>query len=208
MTRNIYISVTNSGVINGKILRAPGVFFKRGRKKLWIGKNCMKEYLEAGRIVNTHGVRGDLKAECWCDSEKVLAGLKQIFVQDREGAFQRMAVERGAPFKNMVLLKLEGVDDIDAGLRFKNRVIYALRADLPLAEGSCFLADLIGLPVIDADSGAVYGRVSDVPEIGGRQLYEVENERGKFLVPAVKEFICRVDPESGVYIRPIAGMLE
>lgn len=169
----------------------------------------MEKYLEAGMIVNTHGVRGDIKAESWCDSPAVLAGLPTIYLKKSDGSLLPLKVTKGSVHKGMALLKLEGIDDINDAVRFKNMVIWADREDIPAREGSYFIADLIGLPVIDADNDEiVYGKVKNVTEIGGRQLYEVETEGGIKLIPAVKEFIIRIDPEKGVYLRPIEGLLE
>ena len=168
----------------------------------------MEKYLEAGKIVNTHGVRGDVRAESWCDSPAVLAGLPAIYLKKADGNWLTMKITRGSVHKGMALLKLEGIDDINDAVRFKNMVIYAAREDIPAREGSYFIADLIGLPVVDADDPAVvYGKVKNIVDIAGRQLYEVENDSGVHLVPAVKEFIVRVDPETGVFLRPIEGLL-
>jgi len=160
-------------------------------------------------IVNTHGVRGDVKAESWCDSPAVLAGLPKIYLKKSDQSLLELKVSRGSVHKGMALLKLEGIDDINDAVRFKGMTVYADREDIPTREGSYFIADLIGLPVIDADnSEVIYGKVKNVTDIGGRQLYEVETETGVRLIPAVKEFIVRVDLESGVYLRPIEGLLE
>ena len=103
----------------------------------------MEKYLEAGMIVNTHGVRGDIKAESWCDSPAVLAGLPTIYLKKSDGSLLPLKVTKGSVHKGMALLKLEGIDDINDAVRFKNMVIWADREDIPAREGSYFIADLI-----------------------------------------------------------------
>ena len=79
------------------------------------------------------------------------------------------------------------------------------REDFVIEEGAYFVADIIGLPVIDADSGRVYGRVKDVTDSPASRLYVIDTPAGEVLLPGVKEFVKKVDTESGVYITPIPG---
>ena len=114
------------------------------------------KYLECGRIVNTHGVKGAVKVESRCDTPKVLASLKRIYFE-KDGVYSEKRVLHGSVFKEFVIFELEGVSDMDAALLLKNTVIYADREDIPLGEGAYFLADLEGLDVIDAEDGRIYG---------------------------------------------------
>lgn len=164
-------------------------------------------FLECGKIVNTHGVQGMVRLESWCDSPRVLASLKRLFFKRGE-VYDEVAVLKASCQKEFVLMALEGVADMDAAAELKETVVFADRQDLKLKPGSFFIADLIGLPVLDADSGAVLGKLTDVVNRGASDLYEVETPVGTRLVPAVKEFIIRVDPEKGVFIRPIEGLLD
>ena len=87
-------------------------------------------------------------------------------------------------------------------------MVYAAREDLPLEEGDAFIVDLIGLPVKDADSREVIGKLVDINTRGVRDLYIVRNESGDHMVPAVPEFITEIDIEDAVYVRPIPGLLD
>lgn len=165
----------------------------------------MKKYLEAGKFLNTHGVAGLLRAEQWCDSTEVLCSLGTVYVK-RGGEFIPVKVERSSPHKQFVLMKLEGCDSIDSALKYKNQLFYADRDDIPRSDGAFFIADLIGLDVIDADTGRVYGKITDVYNRGASDIYEIDVGEGTVLFPAAKEFVDRVDADAGVYIRPIAGM--
>lgn len=169
----------------------------------------MKQYLEAGKIVNTHGTGGYVKIESWCDSPDILASLGTLYIQDTGGSFLPLNIAAASVHKHMTLTKFEDVDTVEKALHYKNTVVYARREDLPRQEGSHFVADLIGLPVIDADSGTVYGNLTDVTDNGANGVYEITKEDGtKAYIPAVKEFVIETDILRGVFIRPIEGMLD
>ncbi len=174
-------------------------------------------YIEAGKIVNTHGVKGSVKIESWCDTPVVLSSLTKIFIKKKSGEFIRLDRESSFVSKRHAVMKLRGIDTLDEALKYKGALVYAMRSDIPREEGSVFICDLIGLPVIDADDGTVYGEVSDYISSSAQKLYAVRvntygkeyQEDGKIrYIPDVKQFIDRVDLESGVYIRPIEGLLD
>lgn len=168
----------------------------------------MEKYLEAGVIVNTHGMRGDVKVNNMCDTPKVFSKLKKLYIK-RAGQFKEYNCTRNSVLgKNMLVVHLDGVETVEDALKLKGVSVYADREDIPLEEGDYFIADIIGLPVIDNESGEIYGRVTDVFNQGAQDLYEVEKGDGsKALIPAVPHFIIRIDPESGVYVSLIEGML-
>jgi 16S rRNA processing protein RimM len=107
-----------------------------------------------------------------------------------------------------VLAKLEGIDTLDEAVKLKETVVYADRDNIPLEEGAHFIDDLIGLGVFDFDTGERLGTLVGVLDGVASQLYEVDTGRGISLVPVVKEFVKRVDLGSGIFIRPIEGLLE
>lgn len=165
------------------------------------------EYLECGRVQNTHGCRGHIKVESYCDAPEVLASLPCVY-RLVSGAYVPFRILQTGRKGDAVLMQLEGIDDMDAAEAIKGELLYAARADIPMEEGAYFLADLIGLSVIDADSDKVYGTVKEVSFVGGRELLVVKTANGERLVPNVPAFIARVDVTSGVYVRPIPGLLE
>lgn len=166
-----------------------------------------KSYLECGKIVNTHGVAGAVKIDPWCDSPETLASLKKIYFLNN-GKYDKVKIIKASVFKRFVLATLEGVNDIDAAAALKETVIYASRNDLPLNEGDHFIEDLIGLPVIDAESGNKYGTLSGVINTGASDIYEIETENGMRMMPAVDEFVKEIDLEKGIFITPIEGMFD
>lgn len=165
------------------------------------------QFLECGKIINTHGVRGGLKLESWCDTPQDLASLKKIYI--KQGAdYKCHKVKKASVFKQFVLFELEGINDIDAAEMLKNTIVFADRDDISIDEDSFFLADIIGLPVIDIASGEKIGTLSDVLNLGASDLYEIDTKNGKKLIPAVDEFIKEIDLEKGIFVSLIEGMLD
>ena len=162
-------------------------------------------YLECGKIINTHGFRGTVKLESWCDSPYVLASLPRIYFLNN-GSYTSREVTHSSVFKQFVLFDLAGISDMDAALALKNTVVYADREDFELEEGDYFIADIIGCDVIDADDGKIYGKLSEIINRGASDIYVVKTETGEAMIPAVDEFIDRVEVGKAVYVRPISGM--
>ncbi len=167
----------------------------------------MDKYLQIGKIVNTHGFRGDVKMQTWTDSPEVATKLKCVYLKNKE-EYNKIKVKKGSVHKGMVLLKLDGIDDFDSANALRETVVYADRKDIPTEKGSFFIVDLIGLDVIDEESGKVYGKLKDVLPYGVHDIYSVQTEKGEVLVPAVSEFIKRISLEEGIFIKAIEGMFE
>lgn len=161
-------------------------------------------YLEAGQIINTHGIAGAVKIRSWCDSPSVFAALKTLYFRKGE-EYVPVKVTKSSVLGKFVVTQFEGVNTFDEANALRNKILFAARGDLPLGEGDCFIADLKGLPVIDADTGRIYGTLRDVDQSSRHDLYVIETDAGEVLFPAVKEFVDRVDPEEGIFIRPIEG---
>ena len=166
-----------------------------------------KEYLECGKIINTHGIAGGVKLESWCDSPAVLAKLKTVYFE-KDGKYEPIAVLHASVFKRFVLATLEGVNDIDSANALRERVVFAKREDLPIKKGQHFIADLVGLPVIDAETKNVYGTLGDVINTGASDIYVIKTENGEKMMPAVPEFVKEVDTEVGIFVTPIEGIFD
>lgn len=169
----------------------------------------MKEhsYIECGKVINTHGCFGGLKLESWCNTPKELTELRRLYF--KKGAeYIEYKVMKASVFKQFVILTLDTVDTMDLALAMKGQTVYAKRKDFHLEKGEYFLADLIGLSVIDADTQKVYGILSETINRGASDIYVVKTEDGERMIPAVAEFIDHVDIEKGIFVRPISGMLD
>ncbi|MBQ3013044.1 MAG: 16S rRNA processing protein RimM [Clostridia bacterium] len=166
-----------------------------------------KQYLECAIIINTHGVRGDVKLESLCDSPDVLADLKRVFVHEN-GKYREIKVIHTSIFKQFVLATLEGVTDMDQAAAMKGTTLYASRDDFELEEGDYFIADLIGLPIIDVDNGKTYGTVKEVINRGASDIYVVKTPNGERMMPAVEEFVKKIDLDKGIFVKTIPGLLS
>ena len=158
-----------------------------------------EKLLPTGQIVNTHGLRGHVKVMPWADAPDDLLDYDRFFIDGRE-----YAVEHASLQKNMVLLKLAGVDSIDDAAKLRNKEIAICRDDVELEQGVVFIADLIGLPVF-AD-GVEIGKITEVLTPPGNDVYVVKGQH-TYMIPAVKEFVEELDPAAGrVNVRLIEGM--
>ena len=166
-----------------------------------------KRYLECGKIVSTHGLRGEVRVQPWCDGADFLLEFSAFYF---DGGAVSVAVEGARVHKNLLILRLAGVDDIDAAAALRGKVLYIDREDAPMEEGEHFVQDLLGLRVVDADTGQEYGRITDVFATGANDVYELTGERGeKKLVPAIPDVVVETDMEGGVVrIRPLEGLFE
>ena len=166
----------------------------------------MKQFIEAGEFVTTHGVMGELKLYPWCDSAEFAAALPRLYFSPQGG--REIKVDAARVHKGMCLMKLRGVDGIDYARGFVRRVAYFNRADVTLPEGRWFVQDILGCRVLDADTGAEYGVITAIDHPAASDIYTVTNGAGKvFLFPAVPEFLAELAPERGVVtVRPIPGM--
>ena len=166
-----------------------------------------KKYIECGKIINTHGCKGGLKVEPWCNSAEDFTELKQLYIKSR-GELEKHTVAKASIFKQFVILELKDIDDMDKAIALKNVILYADRDDFALEEGEYFLTDIIGLDVIDADNGKVYGKVSDIINRGASDIYVVSTPNGERMIPAVDEFIVEIDINCGIKVRTIEGLLD
>lgn len=164
-----------------------------------------KEYLEAGKIVTTHGIRGEVKIMPYTDTPELLCEFDRLFIgRDKS----EVNIERIRPAKNMVIAKIEGIDTPEAAEKYRNKVLYMHRDDLELDEDTYFIQDLIGMEVRDADSGEVYGKLADVMQTGANDVYVIKGDR-EYLVPAIPDVIISTDIDSDVMtIRPLDGLFD
>ena len=168
-----------------------------------------KEYLECGKITTAHGIHGAVRVQSLCDSAAVLCSFTTVYMAEKTGSYTPYRVLSAAAQGDGALLTLEGCDDRNAALLLRGRMLYAKREDIPIPPGGALIADMLDLPVIDADSGRVYGRLQDVQPSPAADLYEIRTPGGQtVLLPAVPAFLDRIDIDTGIYIRPIAGFFE
>ncbi|MDR2671267.1 MAG: ribosome maturation factor RimM [Oscillospiraceae bacterium] len=162
-----------------------------------------KQFLEAGVIVGTHGVRGEVRLNPWCDDVAFLSGLKTLHIAGRA-----YALLSARPHKHLALLRFEGVDDVTAAQALRGQVVYADRAEAALPEGRFFIRDLIGLSVVDCASKQPVGTLTDVWQQPAHDVYVVRDAEGReHLIPNVPAFVQEIDwPGRTIRVTLIEGM--
>ena len=159
------------------------------------------QYLEAGQIVNTHGIQGEVKIVPWCDTPEFLCQFHTLYVDGRPVKVRASRVHKGN-----VLASLEGVDSVNAAMALKGKTVWIDRTGVVLPEGRHFIADLMGLEVIDAATGEKLGVVADVLTPPAHEVYVVKG-RHEYMIPAVDEFLAETNVEGGyLKVRLIEGM--
>ena len=164
------------------------------------------EYPECGKIINTHGCRGGVKIEPWCDSPAVFAALPAVYFKEN-GEMKRVELTRTAILGGrFISAELKGITTMEAADALRGRVLFAKREDLGIKEDSLLIAEMIGLPVLHADSGERLGILTDVIHPGATDIYVIKTEQGEAMVPVVGEFVREVDRDRGIFLTPIEGM--
>ena len=164
------------------------------------------KYLEAGQIVGTHGVRGEVRVQPWCDSPQQFATFKKLY-WDKEG--KQPVKLRARPHKNVALALLEGVDTVEKAQVLRGKMLYVDRKDLKLPKGHYLVQDLIGLTIVDAGSGETYGTLTDVSQTGANAVYHMATEKGEVLIPAIPDVVIAVDFKKDILrLRPMKGLLD
>lgn len=166
-----------------------------------------KRFLETGKIVGTHGVRGEVRVDPWSDSPEFVKQLKHLYF---DGGKVRVPLASSRVHKNQVLLKLEGVDTVEQADALRGKVLWLDREEVQLPEGVVFQQDLIGLRAVDGITGAVYGTLEEVLPTGANDVYRIRGAGGKeYLFPAVAHMIQKTDVERGVIeLLPIPGIFD
>ena len=166
----------------------------------------MEQYLEIGKVVSTHGLRGELRVDPWCDSPQFLCQFKTLYLKKGE---TKLSVS-SRPHKTIVIVKAKGIDTIEEAEKLRGRVLYINRSDARLAPGEYFIQDLMGLDVIDIDTSKSYGKITDVLKTGANDVYQVTDEKKKdYLIPVIDDVVKEIDISGGkVLIKPLKGIFD
>ncbi len=146
----------------------------------------METLMEIGQIVNTYGIKGFVKVQPFTDNIRRFEDLRQIYLQLKKG-LETFEIEEIKYHKQMVLLKLKGIDDINQAEKYRNCYLKIDRKDaVNLPEDTYFIADLLEMEVT-TEEGEMLGKIADVYPTGSNDIYVVKNEEGKqILLPAIR----------------------
>lgn len=160
-----------------------------------------KQFLEAGQIVNTHGVRGEVRIVPLCDSPEFLMDIDVFYL---EGAPIKLTGKR--VHKGSLIAKPQGIDSANDAALLKGKILMFDRDDVELPEGQDFIADLIGLTAIDAATGESFGKVTEVFSLPSNDVYVIKGQH-QYMIPAVSEYLVGSDIDGGtITFRLIQGM--
>ena len=168
----------------------------------------MTKYLEIGQIVNTFGIKGMVKIKPFTDEINRFDRLKKIYISNKNGK-KEYQIQKVKYHKNMVLMKLEGVDTPEQADLLRQSYLLVDRADEePLEEGVYYIVDLLGLEVY-TDDNKLLGKVDDIFNTGSNDIYVVKDEMGKqILLPGIPEVLKNVDLEKGrITVHLIPGLI-
>lgn len=167
----------------------------------------MEKYLELGKVNNTHGLKGEVKFEMWCDGIDFVKQLKTVYL-DSEGG-RAFTLVSARPQKNIAILKFSEISTIEQAEELKGKILFCNRDDAEIDDGAYYIADLIGCKVVDFETEENYGKVTDVMNYGSCDIYEVDNGNTRVLIPATPDIIVELDAENGfIKIKPMKGLFD
>lgn len=154
------------------------------------------QYIEIGKIVNTHGIRGEVKIYTYTDNIDNLKKLKKVYLVMKDGSLKETKVQSSKIQKAMLLVKLEGIDTIEAAEALRETIVKRERKNNELGENEFFIADLIGLEVYE-DNGKYLGILDDVLKPGANDVYVVKLEdKSELLLPVIDQVVKSIDLEN------------
>ena len=165
-----------------------------------------KEFLEIGKFVGTHGVRGMVRIQPWSDDGEFLTQFKKFYL---DNGLTKIEMSKITPHGNVVIAAVKGVDSIEEAEKLRERVLYIKRDDAKLPDGRYFISEIIGAQVFDADSDALLGTLADVSPTGANDVWHIKRGETEYLVPAIPDVIVNVDINNDVIkIRPLKGIFD
>jgi 16S rRNA processing protein RimM len=167
-----------------------------------------KDFLEIGKFVGSHGIKGLAKVQHWCDSAEFFAAFKTLYLKDN-GGYTAVSVQSAKPHGNIMLLKLKGVETIEQAEEYRGKILYIKRSDARLEDGRYFIEEVIGCAVFDFNTKEPLGVLKDVTQNPANDIWHIEKDGKEYLMPAIKQFINKVDIDSEeAYVTAPKGIFD
>ena len=167
----------------------------------------LKQFIETGRIVGTHGIRGEMRLEVWADSPQFLQGIKKLYLNDN--GENGLNVVSARPHKNIVILKIKGVESIEKAEEFRGKIVYLDRNDKPLEEGRYYIQDLVGCTVLHFETDEKLGELTEVSQTGANDVWHIQKGEKEYLIPVIPSVVKTVEPQNGIIkITPLKGIFD
>jgi len=164
--------------------------------------------ISVGEIVNTHGVRGDVRVYPLTDFPERFKK-NGVFLLEKDNTTRHLTIDSAKPHKNLLLVKFKEIDDMDSAEGIKGGLLKVPREQLTeLPPDTYYVFDIIGMEVV-TEEGLKLGTVSDVVQTGSNDVYVVKGTEKEYLIPALKEVVKSIDKSGGqILIRPLDGLLD
>lgn len=165
-----------------------------------------KQFLEIGQIVNTHGLKGEVRVDPWCDSPDFICEFDSLYLKNGD-VFE---ITQSRPHKNVAILKIKGIDTIEQADALRKTVLYINRDDVVLEDDAYFIQDILDCKAVDADTQQEYGKITDVIKTGANDVYQITADDGKnYLIPVIDDVVISADVDEGIVtIRPLKGIFD
>ena len=154
----------------------------------------MESLLEVGKIVNSYGIKGYLKVVALVDNKELFETFKTLYIKSKQ-TNRTLEVQNVKYSKDLVLLKVVGIETIEEALKLKNEYLLAKREDITLEEGAHFIVDLIGLEVV-TDKGEILGTLTEVLQPGANDVYVVKKDGKEILLPVIPDVVKSIDMDN------------
>lgn len=166
-----------------------------------------KQFLEAGKIVGTKGLKGELMVECWCDKPEIISNQKTIYMNSEH---EKYNVIKARTHKKSAIILLENIDSIEEADKYRGKIIYIDRNSIELKNGQYFIQDLLGIKVYDSDTNKEYGKITDVFKTGANDVYQITDDNGiNYLIPVIDDVIIKMDLNKEILIiKPLKGIFD
>ncbi len=166
-----------------------------------------KQFLETGKIVGTHGIRGQVRIQPWCDSPDFLTGFKKLYLDENGAEF--LSATSIKPHGNIVIASFKGIDSIEAAEKYRNRILYIDRKDVKLEKGRYFIDDLIGCKIFDIDTNEQLGILCDVSQTGANDVWHIKRGENEYLLPNIPDVVKNVDIDAEkIVIKQLKGIFD
>ena len=163
------------------------------------------DLLEIGKIVNTHGIRGEVKIQPWCAEPELFDELEYLFIEG-----EKYNIVRNRFHKTCQIVQLENVNNIDDAERFKNKIVYINRDALELPEGRYYIADIEGLTVKE-QNGRILGVVDEIIKTGSNDVYSLKDTFNKkpVLIPVIEGVVLETNIDGGyIVVKLPKGLID
>ncbi len=166
----------------------------------------IKKFIECGEIVGTHGIKGEVRVNPWCDSPSFLTKFKKFYLDNDGTSFMNVNKVRAA--NNISLVKFENIDSIETAEKLRGTVLYINRNDADL-DGRHFIEEIIGCVVYCNETGDKLGTVTDVIPLPANDVWQISNNGRDYLIPAIDEVIVSVEvADDKIIINRLKGLFD